>query len=101
RTPRLPVRRAPSLARELIAAILLRPELARTVALPRSADGTPEGNALAALVDACCAPAGGTSPPGGSRQFPDSVQEPVLAAALATAEDHALTADDAQALLTE
>jgi DNA primase len=101
RAPRLPVRRAPSLARELIAAILLKPELARAVALPRPSDGTPEGNALVALVDACCAPDAPLSTPAVMQQFSDSMHEPVLAAALATAEDHALTADDAEARLRE
>ncbi len=43
-------RRAPSLVRELIQALLLQPELARTVALPHADDGTAEGAALAALV---------------------------------------------------
>ncbi len=101
RSARLPVRRAPSLARELIAAILLRPELAATMALPRPADGTPEGNALAALVDACRAPGAPASTPAVMQQFADSLHEPVLAEALATAEDHALTADDAEARLRE
>jgi len=101
RTPRLPVRRAPSLARELIAAILLKPELARAVALPRPSDGTAEGNALVALVDACCAPDAPLSTPAVMQQFSESAHEPVLAAALATAEDHALTADDAEARLRE
>jgi len=101
RAPRLPVRRAPSLARELIAAILLKPELARAVALPRPSDGTPEGNALAALVDACCAPDAPLSTPDVMQRFADSPHEHVLAAALATSEDHALTADDAEARLRE
>ncbi|HEY5863025.1 MAG TPA: DNA primase [Casimicrobiaceae bacterium] len=101
RTPRLPVRRAPSLARELIAAILLKPELARAVALPRPSDGTAEGNALVALVDACCAPDAPLSTPAVMQLFSESAHEPVLAAALATAEDHALTADDAEARLRE
>ena len=101
RAPRLPVRRAPSLARELIAAILLKPELARAVALPRPSDGTPEGNALVALVDACCAPGAPLSTPAVMQRFTDSPHEPVLAAALAMSEDHALTADDAEARLRE
>jgi DNA primase len=101
RAPRLPVRRAPSLARELIAAILLKPELARIVSLPRPSDGTAEGNALAALVDACRASDAPTSTPALIQQFMDSAHEPVLAAALATAEDQALTPEDAEARLRD
>ena len=101
RAPRLPVRRAPSLARELIAAILLNPAVARTVALPRPADGTPEGDALAALVDACSLPDAPSSTPAVMQRFADSAHGPVLAAALATAEDHGLTVEDAEARLRE
>src|SRR5664279_5667626 len=46
-------RGAPSLVRELIQALLLQPDLAHTVVLPRPVDGTPEGGALAALVEFC------------------------------------------------
>ncbi len=89
------VRRAPSLKRELIQMILLKPDLARTPSLPRTADGTPEGNALAALIDACEADQGLTTA-AVMQRFADSPHEPVLAAALAAAEDQQLTADDAE-----
>ena len=46
-------RRAPSLVRELIQALLLQPELARSGDLPQPSDGTPDGAALAALVAYC------------------------------------------------
>jgi DNA primase DnaG DnaB-binding len=101
RTPRLPVRRAPSLARELIGAILLNPSLVRSVALPRPADGTPEGNALTALVDACHSADAPMSTPALMQRFAASAHEPVLAEALATTEDHALTVEDAEARLRE
>jgi DNA primase len=101
RGPRLPVRRAPSLARELIAALLLKPELARSVALPSPVDATPEGGALSALVDALAQPDAPMSTAALMQQFADSPHERVLADALATAEYNALTADDAEARLRE
>ena len=101
RPARLPVRRAPSLARELIGAILLNPDLARTVALPRPADGTPEGDALTALVDAITGDDAPPSTPGLMQRFAGGPHAAVLAAALATTEDHALTEADAEARLRE
>ena len=44
---------APSLVRELIQALLLQPELARRVVVPEPDGRTPEGAALAALVEFC------------------------------------------------
>ncbi len=60
RTSRAPPggRRAPSLARELLTGLLLRPELARSLPFPRPDDGSPEGNALSALVDYCAQASG-------------------------------------------
>ena len=101
RPARLPVRRAPSLARELIGAILLKPELARAVALPRTADGTPEGDALAALVEALVGDDAPPSTPAVMQRFAGSPHAGVLAAALATTEDHGLTEEDAEARLRE
>ncbi|HEY3179387.1 MAG TPA: DNA primase [Casimicrobiaceae bacterium] len=100
-TPRTRVRRAPSLARELIQAILLKPDLARLTALPRWADGTPEGNALAALVETCAAAEVPLSTGAVMQSFASSIHEPVLAAALATAEDQSLTAEHAEARIRE
>ena len=51
--PRRPSRRGPSLVRELIQGLLLQPEIARMMAIPRPDDGTADGAALAALVDFC------------------------------------------------
>jgi DNA primase len=94
-------RRPPSLARELIQAILLQPELARAIDLPRPADGTPEGDALAALVDACADASGPLTTPGLMQRFAASAHAPVLVAALASAEDHGLTAEHAEARLRD
>ena len=100
-TSRSRMRRAPSLARELIQWILLKPDLARSTGLPRWADGTPEGNALAALVEACAASDGPLSTSAVMQSFATSVHEPVLAAALATAEDQSLTVEHADARVRE
>ena len=98
---RTAARRAPSLARELIQAILLKPDLVPSVDLPRPADGTPEGNALTALVDACSGAAGPDSTAAVMEQFAASVHAPILASALATAADQGLTAEHAEERLRD
>ena len=95
------VRRAPSLERSMIAAILVKPDLARTIELPRPDDGTPEGNALAALVAACAAPDGLVSTPAVMQWFADSVHEPILVDLLALAEDQDLTPEQATTQLRD
>jgi DNA primase len=99
--PRKNVRRAPSLARELIQAILLKPDVARLMELPRPADGTPEGNALAALVDACTHGEEAPTTPGLMQALAATPHEPVLAAALASAEEHKVTPEHAEARLRD
>jgi len=84
-------RRAPSLVRELIQGLLLQPETARTIAMPPPDRGTPEGAALAALVDYCRSASGPLATPGTMQQFAGTVHEPVLVAALAAAEDSGVT----------
>jgi DNA primase len=94
--PAIPLqRRAPSLVRELIQALLLQPELARSNTLPQPADGTPEGAALGALVAFCTEGVCSLTTAGVMQQFADSPHESVLASALATAEDHGITAEHA------
>ena len=100
-TARSRLRRAPSLARELIQWILLQPDLARSAGQLRSADGTPEGNALAALVEHCAASEVPLSTGAVMQSFASSIHEPVLAAALATAEDQSLTVEHAEARVRE
>jgi hypothetical protein len=87
----LPQRPAPSLVRELIQALLLQPELARSVALPTPTDRTPEDAALAALVAFCSAGEQPLTTAGVIQHFAGTAFEPMLARALATAEDHAIT----------
>ena len=98
---RAPARRAPSLARELIQGLLLQPGLARSIALPRPDDGTAEGAALAALVDFCVAAPGPLDTATVMQQFADTPFDPVFAAALASAHDHALAVEQVEAQLRE
>jgi DNA primase len=88
-------RRAPSLVRELIQALLLQPERARSNAVPQPSDGTPDGAALAALVAFCVEGEHPLTTAGVMQHFAASPHEPVLASALATAEDTGITAEQA------
>ena len=84
-------RRGPSLVRELIQGLLLQPETARMMAIPRPDDGTADGAALAALVDFCAGSGGPLTTAGTMQHFSGSAHERVLAGALATASDHGIT----------
>jgi DNA primase len=84
-------RRAPSLVRELIQALLLQPQLARSATLPQPEGGAPEEVALSALVAYCAGSEHTLTTAGVMQYFAQSPHEPVLAAALATAEDHGIT----------
>jgi DNA primase len=88
-------RPAPSLVRELIQALLLQPELAHSVTLPGSDEGGIEEQALAALAGFCGAAAPPLTTAGVMQHFAGTAHEPVLVRALATAEDHAITGDQA------
>ncbi len=89
------VRRAPSLLRELIQGLLLQPDLARAVALPRPDDGTADGAALAALADFCTCSEHPLTTAGVVQHFVGSPHERVLTEALVMAEDQAITAEQA------
>ena len=93
-----PARRAPSLARGLIEALLLKPELAGAIEGVMVDDDPPAAAALAALA-AFCAGSPGTSTAAIVQQFAGTVHERVLADALARCEDHGLTADQADAIV--
>ena len=87
-------RRAPSLLRELIQALLLQPELARSgtsAGLPQLNGGTPEETALSALVAYCAGSEHTLTTAGVMQYFAESPHEPLLAAALASAEDQGIT----------
>ncbi len=88
-------RRAPSLVRELIQGLLLQPQLARTVALPQPADGTAEGAAFSALALFCMNSEHTLTTAGILQHFVGTAHERILAQALATAEDHGITSEQA------
>ena len=92
-------RRGPSLARELIQAVLLQPELARSVSLPRPDDGTAEGAALTALVDYCAEGGGELTTAAVMQHFAGTSHDALLASALAAAHDQALPPGELEAQL--
>ena len=77
--------------RELIQALLLQPELARSSTLPQPTGGTPEEAAFSALVEYCGGSEHTLTTAGVMQYFAQSPHEPLLAAALASAEDHGIT----------
>jgi hypothetical protein len=87
--------------RELIAGLLLQPEAARSLAIPRPDDGTSEGMALAALAQFCTTASAQLSTAGTMQHFAGTMHEPVLVAALASASDQGMTLDMAQDHLRE
>jgi DNA primase len=96
-TFRANVRRPPSLVRELLAGLMLQPGLARALPFPHPDVSSPDAAALSALVEFCAASDGELSPAGVLQHFVDSPHEAVLASVLATAEDHGLTMELAEA----
>ena len=92
-------RRAPSLARELLQALLLQPALAMTVDIPQPDDGSPEGAALAAVIEACArAP---MTTPGVIQHFQGSEFEAVIIAVLATSEEQEITPELAESMMRD
>ncbi|HEY5380004.1 MAG TPA: hypothetical protein VIJ78_10775, partial [Pseudolabrys sp.] len=70
-----------------------------TVDIPHPDDGTPEGAALAAVIEACArAP---MTTPGVIQRFMDTPHEAVIVAALATTEDQEITADQAETVMRD
>ena len=102
-------RRAPSLVRELIQALLLQPELGRSgtkasalrAGLPQPKDATPEEAALSELVDYCVGSTTTLTTAGVMQYFAQSPHEPILAAALASAENHGITPELAAVHLSD
>ncbi len=91
-----PVRRPPSLTRALIQGVLLEPELARRHSLPRPQSPGPETDALTALLDHCRDTAGELTTAAVIQHFAGSTHAEVYAAALASAADQGLSAEQAQ-----
>jgi DNA primase len=100
RRPKHPERRAPSLVRELIQALLLQPGLARSQPVPQPTDGTPEGNALAALVVYCSECEHSPTTAAVMQHFADTAHDAIFSAALAAADDHEMTPELAAERLT-
>jgi DNA primase len=98
RRPGAPARRAPSLARGLIEALLLKPGLAGAIDGVMVDDDPPAAAALAALTTFCTASPGATTA-AIVQQFAGTPHERALADALARCEDHGLTADQADAIV--
>jgi DNA primase len=98
RRPAGPARRAPSLARGLIEALLLKPELAGALVGVMVDDDPPAAAALAALT-AFCTESPGVTTAAIVQQFAGTPHERVLADALARCEDHGLNADQADAIV--
>ncbi len=103
RTPRrpaarTPVRRSPSLVRQLIQGLLQQPALARSLPFPRPEDGTPEAATLAALVAHCAQAEVVPTTPAVLQAFAGTSHATILASVLALAEDQQL---DEQAVEAE
>ncbi|HVF63791.1 MAG TPA: DNA primase [Casimicrobiaceae bacterium] len=98
---RKPSRRAPSLVRELMQALLLQPRLADNVVLPPADAATPEHAALHALVEFCAEHPNGLTTAAVMQRFAGSKHDEVLAAALASAHEQGLAPELAAAEFSE
>jgi DNA primase len=94
-------RRGPSLVRELLQCVLLQPELARELSLPRTDLDATDTPALRALIEHCRAAQAPLSTAGVMQYFSASSHEPALADALASATDQALTPEHAARSLAD
>jgi DNA primase len=92
-------RRAPSLARGLLHALLLQPALAATVDIPHPDDGTPEGAALAAVIEVLAQATMTT--PGIIQRFTGTPHEAVIVAALADTDGDEIAPDDVETVLRD
>ncbi|HEV8503216.1 MAG TPA: DNA primase [Casimicrobiaceae bacterium] len=92
-------RRAPSLARSLLHALLLQPALAASVDIPHPDDGTPDGAALAAVIEVLArAP---MTTPGIVQQFTGTPHEPVIVAALSDTDGDEIAPEDVETVLRD
>ncbi len=98
---RIPVRRAPSLARQLLQAVLLQPSIVRDIDVPSTGENSPDAAALSAVLEHCAGTPGDLSTPGLIQAFVGTEHEGTLAAALAAAEDHDITPEQAAVHLRE
>jgi len=98
---RLPVRRAPSLARQLLQAVLLEPALVREVDIPATGEASADAAALAAVVEHCARADPGIATAAIVQAFAGSDHEGTIADALAAAGDHGIDSALARSQLVE
>ncbi|HEY8243947.1 MAG TPA: DNA primase [Casimicrobiaceae bacterium] len=98
---RPPVRRAPSLARQLLQAVLLQPSVVREVDIPPNGENSPDAVALAAVVEHCASADGEVTAAGIVQTFVGTEHEGAIAAALASTEDQDLSVEQAGTILRE
>jgi hypothetical protein len=89
-------RRPPSLLRALLQGLLLEPSLAHRHALPAVDEPGPEAAAWNALREHCASGGGEPSTASVVQHFADSEHAPLLADVLASAADHALSAEQVE-----
>lgn len=97
----MPVRRAPSLARQLLQAVLLQPSVVREIDIPATGENTPDAAALEAVVGHCARAGAGITTPGLIQAFAGTEHEATLVSALASSEDHGISADQAETHLRD
>jgi DNA primase len=90
------VRRPPSLLRALLQGLLLEPSLAHRHVLPAVDEPGPEAAAWNALREHCASAGGEPSTASVVQHFADSEHAPLLADVLASAADHALSAEQVE-----
>ena len=98
---RVPPRAAPSLVRSLLQCVLLEPELARRVIVPKPTESGAEGAALAALADFCESSDGPLTTAGTLQHFQGSPHEAVLVAVLTASAGEGLAAESLEVQLVE
>ncbi|HXX86255.1 MAG TPA: DNA primase [Casimicrobiaceae bacterium] len=96
-----PPRIAPSLVRGLLQCVLLEPELARRVIVPKPAGAGAEGAALAALVDFCERSEGPLTTAGAMQHFDGTPHEPILVAVLTAGASEGLASESLEVQLVE
>jgi DNA primase len=100
-TPAAAARSAPSLLRDLIKCVLLEPDLARRIEVPRPDDAGADGAALAALVGFCVDSDAPLTTAGIMQHFAGSAHDAVFLAALTAGESEGLSAESLEIQLAE
>jgi hypothetical protein len=93
------VRRAPSLARQLLQAVLLQPSVVRDVDIPPTGENSPDAAALAAVVEHCASAGGNVTAAGIMQTFTGTEHEGAITAALTSTEDQDLSIEQAGTIL--